>query len=332
MTLREFKRRISLCVAALAATALALGAFQSPATPAQPRPVDYPTSNPLKDIDGALARAKTDGKFVLLDFGADWCLDCTVTSVAFREPVVRAFLDKHFHVIKIDVGMYFMGETAFRNADVAKRYRIDPMRDGVPMFVVLDATGQQVYGTSRARWGEARHFSVGDVHRYIRLMLPPTVLSSLPGFTENGVRVSFALERDDLGETWLSSTFSPSSPGFQLYGVDLPNRGIDGVGRPTRVEITSTTGLRVTGELLETVKPTIEHVKILNLDFPMYPAGPVTLRIPVALSRLGQGAKVEAAVTYMACGPNGCLPPVDSRRVALNIPNSKHPGPEVPSR
>src|SRR5262245_44674870 len=34
------------------------------------------SADPHKDIADAFAKAKQDGKYVLLDFGANWCLDC----------------------------------------------------------------------------------------------------------------------------------------------------------------------------------------------------------------------------------------------------------------
>ncbi len=37
-------------------------------------------ADPHQDIAGAFATAKQDGKYVLLDFGANWCLDCRVLS------------------------------------------------------------------------------------------------------------------------------------------------------------------------------------------------------------------------------------------------------------
>src|SRR4051794_25193406 len=35
-------------------------------------------ADPHKDVAAAFAQAKQDSKYVLLDFGANWCLDCRV--------------------------------------------------------------------------------------------------------------------------------------------------------------------------------------------------------------------------------------------------------------
>ena len=68
--------------------------------------VDFPASDPPKDIAKALAEAERDGKRVLLDFGADWCVDCRALEQIFRDPTVARFLDDHFHVVRIDLGEY----------------------------------------------------------------------------------------------------------------------------------------------------------------------------------------------------------------------------------
>ena len=58
-------------------------------------------------------------------------------------------------------------------------------------------------------------------------------------------------------------------------------------------------------------------IEELHLSLPVYPAGPVTLRLPV---RVRSGATAELSVAYMACGGIGCQPPVTDRRVPVVLP------------
>jgi thioredoxin 1 len=128
---------------------------------------DYPPSDPRKDIAAALADAKKDGKPVLLDFGADWCVDCTVLSKWFRDPAVAAFLRAHFHVVMIDVGNFIRGPEEARNADLAERYGVDPDTSGIPALVLLSARGQVIPSPHHVEWRTARRFSAEDVARYL---------------------------------------------------------------------------------------------------------------------------------------------------------------------
>jgi hypothetical protein len=141
----------------------------------------------------------------------------------------------------------------------------------------------------------------------------------LTGFTERDVTVELAVERDSTGGTWLAGTYTPTRPAFHLYGKDLPQTGISGVGRPTRLGIVSCSAIRAVGSLAAD-QPTHDlFVPMLGLTLPVYPEGPVTLRLPVTFDA-GDDAVAELSVTYMACSSRKCLPPVVDRRVAVTLP------------
>src|SRR5215831_19087550 len=168
-------------------TALSLAGWlpQAPALPV-PKRVDFPPSNPARDIADALSQAKHGHKYVLLDFGADWCVDCRVLETALREPAIQPFMRLHYVVVHIDVGEFFKGGDAFKNSDIARGYGLtNPNETGVPVLVTLDDDGQVVYGTSRVNWAVARQFNLADVLLYLRKTLPPTVVSHLESFNEH---------------------------------------------------------------------------------------------------------------------------------------------------
>src|SRR5437899_157532 len=91
---------------------LAIGAYT-------PAPAQGPYDNHAdahKDIEAALRQARADDRLVLLDFGANWCLDCIVLSRLFEDKTVRSFLQDNFHVVQVDVGNWD------RNLDVSISY------------------------------------------------------------------------------------------------------------------------------------------------------------------------------------------------------------------
>ncbi|HKV98642.1 MAG TPA: thioredoxin family protein [Vicinamibacterales bacterium] len=295
------------------------GVLMLPQGTLPPPRVNFPASNPAREIADALSQARGDHKYVLLDFGADWCVDCRVLEEAFRDPAIAPFLKLHFHVVRIDVGEFFKGGDAFKNRSVAQRYGVaDPNETGVPVLVTLDPDGQVVYGTSRVHWAAARQFNLGDVLLYLRKTLPPTTVSRLETFTEHGVRVEITYDHDIFGLNWLSARFMPTAAGFQLYGSSLAKGGVNGAGRPTRFDLTSPGGVRTRGQTFESADATPERVEILKQTFPMYPAGPVVLRIPITRPE-PSASKTEVSITYMACGPTGCLPPVEDKRIRFTL-------------
>jgi hypothetical protein len=76
------------------------------------------------------------------------------------------------------------------------------------------------------------------------------------------------------------------------------------VGRPTRLDIIS--GLTAIGEL--TADATTSGLKTEGITqvLPVYPDGPVTLRLLVTVA--GDG-NAQVRISYMACSPATCLPP-----------------------
>ena len=67
-------------------------------------------------------------------------------------------------------------------------------------------------------------------------------------------------------------------------------------------------------------QPTVDlHVAALESTFPVYPAGAVTLRLPVTLTAR-DSATAQLSVTYMACSERTCLAPVIDKRIAVRIP------------
>lgn len=142
---------------------------------------------------------------------------------------------------------------------------------------------------------------------------------SLAAFTENNVDVSIFLEPKSEGKYILSATFTPPE-GYHLYSKDIPLTGIDGVGRPTLIELTPTSHLNAVGELIESVKarePDFEPKALL-----IYPSGPVTLSLPVELPTGSGWTEDEIQITYMACSVSQCKLPVVAKRVLIAVPGA----------
>ena len=143
---------------------------------------------------------------------------------------------------------------------------------------------------------------------------------SLADFTENSVSVHIALEMDSTGQAWLAGTFTPQREGFHLYSMTLPPNGINGEGRPTRVELAADSKMKVTGDLRESAYAEVSSMGPGTLL--VYPAGPVTLSLPVSLPE-GQGwVDDHVSVTYEACSDMTCLTPVTGKVVDVRIPSA----------
>ena len=131
--------RAGVCVAALllaggapAATAPKVGiaSFAQLPTPL-PHPYDE-GANANAAVASAKAGALKHHKLLLIDLGGNWCGDCRVLAGVMALPEVKAFIDRHYEVVTVDVGRFD------KNLQVPARYGITQRLEGVPSVLIVD--------------------------------------------------------------------------------------------------------------------------------------------------------------------------------------------------
>jgi protein disulfide-isomerase len=119
------------------------------------------TANARQDIESALRESRTDQKLVLLDFGANWCLDCLVLDRLFADSTVAGYLAANFRVVHVDVGRFD------RNLDISKAYG-DPIEGGVPAAAVLTPAGTVVATTKDGAIESAHSMTAAQILRFLQ--------------------------------------------------------------------------------------------------------------------------------------------------------------------
>src|ERR1700761_6357366 len=98
-------------------------------------PLPYPY-NEQADADAAVAKARAaarkNGKLLLIDLGGNWCGDCRVLAGTLELPQMKAFMDRHYQVVTVDVGRFD------HNLQVPARYGFKTRLKGVPTLLVVD--------------------------------------------------------------------------------------------------------------------------------------------------------------------------------------------------
>lgn len=105
--------------------------------------------DPAAAIDAARAASAKDERPVLLDFGADWCVDCVVLDELYSRSAVAPVLAEKYHVVKVDVGEFD------KNLDVAAEY-INLDTSGIPALVVITPAGEIAYASNDGEFATAR--------------------------------------------------------------------------------------------------------------------------------------------------------------------------------
>jgi hypothetical protein len=145
---------------------------------------------------------------------------------------------------------------------------------------------------------------------------------ALAVFTENSVTVDLRLERDAKGQDFLSATFTPVDPALHLYSMDAPRAGVDGLGRPTLLELVPGSRIQAVGALSASVLPEPDED---GNGLLAYPAGAVTLHLPILLPEGTGWFDEQVSITYMACSGASCQPPVVGKLVTLHMPGRDLP-------
>jgi hypothetical protein len=150
-------------------------------------------------------------------------------------------------------------------------------------------------------------------------VLEPGQTLELATAAESKVDVSVNLIRDESGQFFLSATFTPQVLNMHLYSKEIPKNGVDGLGRPTLLELAKDSALKANGELTESVVSS--QAPLDSNGLLLYPAGPVTLSLPVLLPEGNNWVNDEVMITYMACDDRGCRAPVQQKPIAIKIPS-----------
>lgn len=98
------------------------------------------TANADKAVAAAFARARRSQKRVLIDLGANWCVDCIVLANFLKLPEMARFMAAHYEVAVVDVGRFN------RNLQIPARFGVTQRLEGVPALLIATPDGKLVNG------------------------------------------------------------------------------------------------------------------------------------------------------------------------------------------
>lgn len=119
----------------------------------------------VADAASAVAKARAlsaaEGKFLMVTFGANWCLDCRTLHRRLQSDDVADYTRDLFNFVNVDVGKFN------QNRDVADALGVD-LRRGIPVAIFFDPQGRVIGTTNEGQLEPARHYSSKQILLFVR--------------------------------------------------------------------------------------------------------------------------------------------------------------------
>ena len=133
--------------------------------------------NPLEQIDQAVVKAKSEGKFVVCQVGGNWCPWCLrFADFITNDSTISKVIDENF--VYIHVNYNPRKSEGVEKAEQAKAlmHRLNNAgRFGFPVFVVLNQEGQVIHLQDSSFLEEGKGYNQEKVLRFFNNWTPKAV-------------------------------------------------------------------------------------------------------------------------------------------------------------
>ena len=133
--------------------------------------------NPLEQIDQALLKANSEGKFVVCQVGGNWCIWCLrFASFMSNDADISQLVNDNFEFIHVNYNPRKSGGPEKAQQAAALMKRLDNCgRFGYPVFVVLDEKGKVIHIQDSSFLEENQGYSKEKVLRFFKNWTPKAV-------------------------------------------------------------------------------------------------------------------------------------------------------------
>jgi thiol:disulfide interchange protein len=142
------------------------------------------TRDAKADVAAAVSLARSEGKYVLVDVGGEWCIWCHILDGFFDDDTeARALRDRYYVLVKVN------WSPQNHNAALLSQW---PAIPGYPHLFVLDGQGKLVHSQSTGELERGRGYNRDKIMAFLRRFAPPPAAaqSLLLPFAGSGVRAT----------------------------------------------------------------------------------------------------------------------------------------------
>jgi thioredoxin 1 len=115
----------------------------------------------LAMVNAKREKAVQDRKFLMVTFGANWCLDCRTLHRHLKSGQVADYTKDLFYFANVNVGKFN------QNADIATELGVT-LTKGIPVAIFFNPEGQLIGTTNEGQLEPARRYSSRQILKFIR--------------------------------------------------------------------------------------------------------------------------------------------------------------------
>jgi protein disulfide-isomerase len=127
-------------------------------------PADLPYDSEVDaraEVAAARLEAQRDRQFLMITFGANWCLDCRTLHHHLKSGEVVDYTRDLFRFVNVDVGKFN------QNRDLAVELDVD-LRRGIPVAIFFDPEGRVIGTTNEGQLEPSRRYSSKQILKFVR--------------------------------------------------------------------------------------------------------------------------------------------------------------------
>jgi thioredoxin-related protein len=135
------------------------------------------TINPIEQIDQAVAKARSEGKFVVCQVGGNWCPWCLrFADFITNDTTISKVISENFEYVHVNYNPRRSGGELQQQQAAALMKRLDNCgRFGFPVFVVLDEEGKVIHIQDSSFLEEGQGYHQEKVLRFFKNWTPKAV-------------------------------------------------------------------------------------------------------------------------------------------------------------
>ena len=133
--------------------------------------------NPIEQIDQAVAKAKSEDKFVICQVGGNWCPWCLrFADFITNDTTISHVIDQNFVYIHVNYNPRKSGTAEKEALAKTMLQRLNnPARFGFPVFVVLDDDGRVIHIQDSSFLEQGQGYDQEKVLRFFKNWTPKAV-------------------------------------------------------------------------------------------------------------------------------------------------------------